>query len=48
LCQLAKQHRHQLSPTAESSRVPLGVVLFYRRFKLVARYQMENLAEDAA
>jgi hypothetical protein len=23
-------------------------VLLYRRFKLVARYQLENLAEDAA
>jgi hypothetical protein len=48
LPQLTKQHRYQLAPTPETARVPLGLMLPHRSFKLVVWNQLENLAEDAA
>jgi len=38
LRQLTKQHRYELAPTAEPTRVPLGVMLAHRRFKVIARH----------
>jgi len=32
--QLAKQHRHELIPTAETTRLPLGFMLLNQSFKL--------------
>src|SRR6266550_610689 len=48
LSQLTEQHRYELAPTRESTRVPLGLMLPHRTLKLVARNQLENLTEDAA
>src|ERR1035441_5681027 len=46
--QLAKQHRHELTPTGETSRVPLGLVLLHRLFEFPARKQFQHLREHAA
>src|SRR5205807_8363179 len=46
--QLTEQHGNELAPAGEASRVPLGFVLMYRRLKLGARKQLENLAENTA
>src|SRR5664280_272879 len=46
--QLAKQHRHELTPTGETSRVPLGLVLLHRLFEFPARKQFQHLRENAA
>src|SRR5437667_161505 len=46
--QLTEQHGNELAPAGEASRVPLGFVFMYRRLKLGARKQLENLAENAA
>src|SRR5206468_11287615 len=48
LRELTEQHGHQLAPTAEAPCMTLGLMLLYRRFKAVARDQLQNLAEDAA
>src|SRR6266540_2304907 len=48
LRELTEQHGYQLSPTAEATRMALGVMLLYSRFEAVTRDQLENLAEDAA
>jgi hypothetical protein len=47
-CQLTEQHRHQLSPTAETPRVPFSLVLSYRGCEPIPWNQLENLAENAA
>ncbi|MDX2151851.1 MAG: hypothetical protein SFV54_14020 [Bryobacteraceae bacterium] len=48
LCELAEQHRDQLSPTAEAARVLLGMMFLDGCLEAVARDQSQNLAEDAA
>jgi hypothetical protein len=39
--QLAEQHRNELRPTAEASRVPLCLVFRYRSVKLSARDELQ-------
>src|SRR5229473_3011644 len=46
--QLAKQHGHELAPTGEAPRVPLGLVLLDCSLELPARKQLQYLREDAA
>jgi hypothetical protein len=46
--QLAKQHRHELAPTRETPRVPLGLVLLDRSFEIPAREKLQHLRENAA
>ena len=46
--QLAKQHRHELTPTGEAPRVPLGFVLLDRLFEIATRKQLQDLRENAA
>src|SRR5665811_586096 len=46
--QLAKQHRHELPPTGETTRVPLGLVPLHRPLELPAREQLQHLSENAA
>src|SRR5207244_11649432 len=46
--QLAKQHGHELAPTGETPRVPLGLVLLDRLLELPARKQLQHLRENAA
>src|ERR1017187_10146400 len=46
--QLAKQHRHEPTPTGETSRVQLGLVLLHRLFEFPARKQFQHLRENAA
>jgi hypothetical protein len=48
LRQLTEEHGHELPPTAEAARMPLGLMLSHCRFKAVTRDQLENLTEDAA
>ena len=48
LAHLAKQHRHELSPTGETPRVPLGLVLFDCFLELTAREKFQHLRKDAA
>jgi hypothetical protein len=45
---LAKQHRYELSPTAETPRVSFGFVLLHRLLKSPARKQFQYLRENAA
>jgi hypothetical protein len=45
---LAKQHRHELSPTAETPRVSFGFVLLHRLLESSARKQLQHLRENAA
>jgi len=46
--QLAEQHRYELSPTGESSGVPLGFMVFDEAFELRPRKQLQKLTENAA
>src|SRR5674476_1710942 len=46
--QLAKQHGHELAPTGEAPRVPLGFVLLDRLLELPAREQLQHLRQNAA
>src|ERR1035437_9378451 len=46
--QLAKQHGHELAPTGEAPRVPLGLVLLDRLLELPAREQLQRLRKNAA
>src|SRR5277367_1486235 len=46
--QLAKEHRHQLRPTAYSTRMALGVQLAYFALRVRPRNKLENLTEQAA
>src|ERR1035437_5260745 len=46
--QLAKQHGHELAPTGETPRVPLGLVLLDRLLELPAREQLQHLRKNAA
>ena len=48
LRELTEQHRHQLSPIAETARITLGLMFLHCCFEAVARDQLQNLAEDAA
>jgi hypothetical protein len=40
LCQLAEKHRHELPPTAETSRMPLGLMLPHGSLEAVAGNQL--------
>src|SRR5712692_3748423 len=46
--QLAKQHGHELAPTRETPRVPLGLVLLDSLLEIPARKQLQHLRENAA
>src|SRR5437660_12707985 len=46
--QLAKQQGHELAPTRELPRVPLGLVLLARLLEIPARKQLQHLRENAA
>src|SRR5215467_14825484 len=48
LPQLAKQHRHKLSPTIKSARVALGLMLPHGFLELDAGEEVEQLGENAA
>src|SRR5437867_4116507 len=45
---LAKQQGHELAPTRETPRVPLGLVLLDRLLEIPARKQLQHLRENAA
>jgi hypothetical protein len=46
--QLAEQHGHELSPTAEAARMPFCLMLVHRLGKCGSRNKLENLRENAA
>jgi hypothetical protein len=46
--QLAEHHGHELAPTRETPRVPLGLVLFDCFLELTTREKFQYLREDAA
>jgi hypothetical protein len=46
--QLAEQHGHELAPTRETPRVPLGLVLLDRLLEFPAREKLQHLRENAA
>jgi hypothetical protein len=46
--QLAKQHGHELAPTRETPRVPLGLVFLDCLFELPAREKLQHLRKNAA
>src|ERR1039457_6461813 len=46
--QLAKQHRHELTPTGETPRVPLGLLLLDRLREFPSREKLQHLRENAA
>src|ERR1035441_6461233 len=46
--QLAKQHGHELAPTGETPRVPLGFVLLDGLLEVPTREQLQHLRENAA
>jgi len=46
--QLAKQRRHELAPTREAPRVPLGFVLLHRLLEISALEKLQHLRENAA
>jgi hypothetical protein len=45
---LAEQHRHELSPTAKSAAMSLGLMLPNRILKLYPWEQLQQLSENAA
>src|SRR5437660_9597130 len=45
---LAKQQGHELAPTRETPRVPLGLVLLDPLLEIPARKQLQHLRENAA
>src|SRR5207253_9952957 len=46
--QLAKQPRHELSPTRETPHVAFSLVLLDRLLEIPAREQLQHLRENAA
>ncbi len=46
--QLQVHHGHELAPTGETARVPLGVMFLDGALELRSREQLEQLREDAA
>jgi hypothetical protein len=45
---MAKQHRHELGPTVEATRMALCACLSHRPLKIGAWKKLEQLGEDAA